>query len=142
MKIILFHGSRKNFPIGFRLLPQKDGYTSYQEVQNIENLFEKYKPENKTSRKLSVFLTDNVNKIDEAGGYTDYIYAVKPESTPEASDLAWYSEADSLYDEEESPSKELLNAIAMYWNGTPYHDSSKSNFEYRCKSSLIIKALS
>lgn len=137
METKLFHGSRKNFPIGFRLLPQADGYTSYQEVQNIENLFEKYRPENKTSRKSSVFLTDNINNIDGAGGYTDYIYAVEPELTPEASDLAWYSEADSLYDEEETPSKELLNAIAMYWNGTPYHDSSKSNFEYRCKSALI-----
>ena len=137
MKKQLFHGSYKSFHVGFRLLLQKDGYTSYEEVQKIEDLFEKYRPENKTSRKHSVFLTDDIDNIDGAGGYTDYIYLVNPESNPEASDLAWYSEADSLYDGEESPSEELLNAITMYWNGTPYHTPSQSNFEYRCKSALI-----
>lgn len=138
MKKQLFHGSYKSFPIGFRLLPQNDGYTSYEEVQEIEQLFEQYRPEHKTPRKQSVFLTDDINNIDGAGGYTDYIYVVNPESTPEASDLAWYSEAGSIYSDEQCVSDRLIEAIENYWNGTSYHTPSQSNFEYRCKSATIL----
>lgn len=130
-----YHGTKKIFPIGFILLPQLDGYV-HQEIE-IENILEKYRPENKISRFNSVFLVDNPDNVDFAGGYEDYIYKVQPIGQIDKSDLSWYSDV-SIYNTE----KENQIYATNYWNQIPYKNSDNSLWEYRCKSAKIIELIS
>ncbi len=135
-----FHGSRKHFNNGFILRPKKDGYL-YQESIEFEKYIESKRPEGKLSRFNSVFVSRDPGLIDAAGGYTDAIYTVIPKSTPEPSDLAWYSDAyiefeSKRYGGSYSQSK-LDFYIEKYWSGDPYAIKENSNFEYRTSSAVV-----
>ena len=134
---VFYHGSKKEFPVGFILLPQSDGYTSWPETQRTEQILEKYRPHNKLSRSKSVFMVKNPDEIDAAGGYNDFIYVVQPMGVVEVSDLSWQSEIEIYLDgSEEEQRKCALN----YWNGVPYRGNS-SLWEYRTPQAKIISIL-
>lgn len=134
--LILYHGSSKKFPIGFELLPQTDGYVHSEDTKYEEELIEKYRPSDKLSRKKSVFLVDDKDYIEDAGGYDDFIYEVSYDSIPEKSDLAWYTEMSMTDDES------LIKEYAEnYWSGIQFSDSDNSLFEYRVPSAKIIKII-
>lgn len=128
-----FHGSKKLFPAGFLLSPQIDGYANQDEVKNIEAYLEARRPPNKTARSKSVFLVNDPDLIDSAGGYIDAIYKVIPRSTPEESDLAWYSEALCALDTDPSDMDYVAHCADMYWDGTPFFDDSRRCPEFRVK---------
>lgn len=129
----LFHGSTKLFPIGFLLSPQADGYANQSDVRAIEAYLEARRPDNKTARSKSVFLVADPDLIDAAGGYTDAIYKVIPRSTPEESDLAWYSEALCALDTDAADMDYVAHCADLYWGGTPFTDESRRCPEYRVK---------
>ena len=135
-QLSLYHGSKQSFPIDFILQPQKTGYV-YEELE-IENIVEKYRPPSKISRFESVFMVDNPNLIDSAGGYEDNIYTVEPIGQVDKSDLSWYTEL-SIYDDfNENQQRELsLN----YWNGIQYKNPANSLWEYRARQAKIIKII-
>lgn len=136
--MVLYHGSRRAFPVGFVLLPQRDGYVHQCDTQAFEKLVESRRPRDKLSRYKSVFLTDQIVNIDGAGGYDDVVYAAEPARSPEASDLAWYGEAFCLFvDGTEADMAQVVTQIDAYWNGTPYFDPSRSNMEYRTDAARI-----
>ena len=135
--IAYYHGSDKKFDIGFILQPQTDGYANLESEKEIEDLFEKYKPKDKISRKNCVYLVSDINNIDMAGGGTEYIYFVDPIGQIDKSDLTWYSEVYSLYTEDTKESL-LVPLIMNYWNGIQFKPKVNSLFEYRCKSAEII----
>jgi hypothetical protein len=137
IQLNLYHGSRKKFPPGFKLSPQL-GYVQDPGQQKLELLFEKYKPANKISRKQAVFLVDDPEMCENAGGYSDYVYLVQPEGKVEKSDLAWYTECEMYFDE---PLEKKIECIKNYWNGVPYYNQSNSLFEYRCRSAIVIKEI-
>jgi hypothetical protein len=143
INIIFYHGSYKKFNDNFILLPQSDGYANLPSEKEIEKLFEKHKPKDKISRKNCVFLVTDINLIDYAGGFTDYIYKVEPIGKVEKSDLSWYTEAFGvLYSDEEDSNKFTIEeCINNYWNSVPFIYSSKSCFEYRCNSAKIITTI-
>lgn len=136
----LYHGSQKEFKPGFMLEPQSDGYTSLDSEKEIEDLFEKHRPKDKISRKSCVFLADDIDLIDPAGGYTDYIYDVIPKGNVDKSDLAWYTDV-FLHMEDDYDEKDLLPMIRNYWSGKEYKNKGNSLFEYRAKSAKIISVL-
>ena len=134
-----YHGSQKKFPNGFLLLPQTDGYVLYPETTGLEAFVEKYRPSNKLARSKSVFLVDNPELCDLAGGYEDYIYLVRPQGVIEASDLSWYSQIETYLDMEEEEKKQCaLN----YWNGVPFTDRRRRLVEYRTPAAKIIQLFS
>ena len=132
---VYYHGSQTEFKVGFVLKPQNE-YTSSPEVKTLEDLFEKHRPKGKLSRSKSVFLVDDPDLIDYAGGYDDFIYVVEPIGKVEKSDLGWYTEVDTImhddYDE-----ADLLQMIRNYWDGVPYRIAEHGLFEYRCGSAVI-----
>jgi hypothetical protein len=136
-----FHGSRFQLPVGFKITPQKNGYTSHPETQKAERLLEKYRPTNKLSRSQSVFLVDDPELIDFAGGYEDYIYEVQPVGKVEKSDLSWYSEIESIPSGGiylDSYEEEIKQCALNYWNDVPYYKPENSLFEYRTPAAIII----
>lgn len=137
--ITFYHGSRKNLPIGTILTPQTDGYVFDQEwdVADIEKAMEKYRPSDKISRKESIFMVDNPDLIDSAGGYLDYIYIVQPIGKVEKSDLDWYSNVQEWVFTNTTEAQQKVKQSSMnYWNGVS--SGKGSLFEYRARSAKII----
>ena len=131
-----YHGSQNEFPVGFVLLPQTEGYV-HQE-KHFEDRIEKYRPPNKISRFDAVFMTSNPNNCEPAGGYSDFIYEVVPNGQVDRSDLAWYSEAEIYL---EATENEVKECAINYWNGVPFKNPSNSQWEYRARSATIIRVL-
>ena len=137
---ILYHGSRKQFPDGFVLTPQNDGYVSgggdefSAGILETERFLEGLRPADKLARHGSVFLVDNPDDIDFAGGYTDYIYKVQPIGEVQRSDMAWYSDLDVHFHDIQSRTQCAKN----YWAGVPYTNAPNSLWEYRTASARII----
>ena len=132
----LYHGSVKEFPIGFELLPQTDSYVNSEDTKYEEDIIEKYRPLDKLSRKESVFLVDDPDLIEDAGGYDDYIYEVSYDSIPEKSDLAWYTEISMTDDES------LIEEYAKnYWSGVKFTNSEYSLFEYRVPKAKTLRII-
>ena len=54
---VLYHGSKKIFPVGFVLEPQSDGYVQQEpETKSIEAYIEKYRPKHMIARSQAVFM--------------------------------------------------------------------------------------
>lgn len=132
----LYHGSKKEFPIGFILTPQNDGYVNDPEVSSTEEVMEKFRPSSHLSRYDSVFMVDNPDDIDNAGGYLAYIYKVAPIGPTETNDLAWYSEL-SIYAPYNKLDKDLIQSAKNYWSGAIHPENSL--MEYRARSAKIIE---
>jgi hypothetical protein len=129
----MYHGSCKKFDVGFQLLPQNK-YTSNDNSKALEDVFESVKPSHCISRKKAVFLSDDIDLIDAAGGYIDIIYKVDTIDY-EKSDLAWYTKAQEFI---EGGQLELAKKCAeKYWNGVPFYDSEQSCMEYRAETATI-----
>lgn len=133
-----YHGSYDKLPIGTILKPHDKSYTRINDVE-LENIMEKYRPKDKLSRYDSVFMADDIDSIEDAGGSIDFIYLVEPLGEVEKSDLNWYSEIDMITPEHNT---ELEKEYAEnYWNGVPYDDLDSSVFEYRTPAAKIIKLI-
>lgn len=135
-----YHGSIKNIKNETILSNDniEEKYTDSINVKSIEELFEKYKPKDKISRKTAIFLADNIYDIDNLGGYTDFIYEVETTDIVEKSDLSWYTKVSILLDEEPIKNKKIKQYINNYWNGSP---SENPCYEYRCKKVKIINEI-
>lgn len=127
------HGSSEFIKNNTILKPHADSYVNKSENEYLEKLMEKYRPEEKISRYDAVFMVDNIDLIEAAGGYIDYVYEVLPRGEIERSDLAWYTEIGMTEDEE------LKKEYALnYWNGIKFHDEESSLWEFRAKSAIVI----
>lgn len=135
----LFHGSVCFFPVGYVMTPNPAGYVRSEGAVEFERLVEKRRPEGKLSRFDSIFLTADIELIDGAGGYTDAIYEVEPITTPQASDLAWYSAAWCELDADPCDMDLVNRLIDGYWSGEPYTNPDYSNVEYRTCAGRIIQ---
>ena len=129
--MIFFHGTNLRLDVGFELKPQADGYAkdSSEHISALEDFIELGRPHDKIPRRNAVYLSDDPDLIDAAGGLTDAIYEIKPIGFPEKSDLAWYTQTQFFLDE----GNELDAAICAqnYWSGLEYVDENESCFEYR-----------
>lgn len=133
-----YHGSTVDLPVGTILTPQMEGYTRWEENRKIEQIVEQYRPPNKISRHDAVFMVDDPNLIDSAGGYTDYIYIVEPIGVVEQSDLSWYSAISVYGDYNETDDQErTMDQLAQnYWSGVK-NQGPHSLIEYRARSARI-----
>lgn len=129
-----YHGSIKSLNIGTVLVPNPTGYTHQKEVSALETLFEENKPEHILVDRLNcVFLTDNIEDIDNLGGFTDFIFEIDvQDNIVEKSDLSWYTKA--FLQLEEGDLEGAKQSALNYWNG----DIFEGVFEYRVKSCTIV----
>lgn len=132
-----FHGSQEEYQLGDGIFPNPDGYTNQKEVAPLEALFEEERPENIEHKRTDcIFLCDNERDIDNAGGFTDYIYLIDIEDGfVEASDMSWYTQASfALSEGDEEKAREYAR---KYWNG----DILEGVMEYRTDKGYIVEIL-
>lgn len=133
-----FHGSMNYLPVGTILTPRMDEYEKDWSGTDFYNILEKYRPKNMLSHKESVFMVDNEDDIDLAGGGTDWLFTVKPLGPIQKHDMNWSSEISMLVSDGYSiDSTEIINAANNYWKGVPHHNESV--WEYLTTKAEIIR---
>ena len=139
-KRFLVHGSKKKFPVGFVLLPQSDGYVASIEAEEHEAIFEQYRPPECLSRSQSVYMlgSTNIQYIDHAGGYNDYVYEVKHQGKVERNDMGWYSEISMLMHFDVND-PELITIVENYWKGVRFPRRVNALWEYRSPSAIVVR---
>jgi len=132
-----YHGSQTEFPVGFVLTPQSDGYAMLDEdgIAEVEAILERYRPPEKIARGNAVYMVRDPDEIDSAGGYVDFVYTVIPIGEVEASDMGWYSELSVYYNDIPEDTERRL--AEGYWSGKPFPREG-SLFEYRARSAEIV----
>jgi hypothetical protein len=155
--IRLYHGSRIDFPVGTILTAQKEGYahgSGYDGEELIarqmcEAGLDRYRPTGAPSRKQAVFMCDNPDKIDLAGGYDDFIYEVEPIGDVFKANLYWYSDLEGycfhLAVEAEEPDENDVRRCAKgYWNCVPNDlgEPGRDLIEYLAGTARIIRKIS
>lgn len=130
-----FHGSYIQLPVGTVLKP-RDAYEADWGHTDFYQLLERYRPKDKLAHKQSIFMCDNPNDIDAAGGGTDWMFTLEPLGPVQRHDLNWGSEISSLIsDGYAADSPEVIEAAKNYWDGVPHHNESL--WEYLTPSALI-----
>ena len=138
-----YHGSYHLLPNGTVLSPEKGNFmkTFSQDEMDSHFKLEQFRPPNYLSRNNCIYMSDNPDDIDLAGGATDHIYIVEPLGKVEKHDLNWMTEIDLIFSE--GPDKEneetiekVRQAALNYWNGTPHYNESV--WEYLTPSAKII----
>jgi hypothetical protein len=98
---------------------------------------EHYRPANMLSHRQAVFMCDNPDDVDLAGGGTEWLFTVKPKGPMQRHDLNWGSEISMLIgDGYAIDSPEVKRAATNYWAGVPHTDEQV--WEYLAPSAEII----
>ena len=130
-----FHGSFDKLPNGTILTPRLD-YEKRWGNNAFYSQLEKYRPSGKLASKDSIFMCDNVDDIDLAGGATNYIYSVNPIGNVEKHDINWATEIDLALDSEKGE-EEIKKIANNYWNGVPHYNEQV--WEYVVPKAEIIE---
>lgn len=134
---IYFHGSMEKLPVGTILIPSPD-YEQKWGNTDFYHILEIYRPKHMMSHQKSVFMCDNIDDIDLAGGGTEFIFTVQPLGNIEKHDLNWSSEISMLIsDGHDIDSDDVIIAAENYWNGTPHYNESV--WEYLTPRAKILK---
>lgn len=134
---VFYHGSNDKLSVGAILRPSPD-YEENWKNTNFYSVLEHYRPPNVLSHKDAVFMCDNADDVDLAGGGTEWLFTVIPLGPVERHDLNWSSEISGLIDDgADINSVEVQQAASNYWNGVPHHDESV--WEYLTPLAKIIK---
>ena len=138
---LYFHGSREKLAIGTILNPMSE-YDNDVEVLLVEKVLENFRPTDCIPRNKSVYMVSDPDPdlIDRAGGYSNFIYQVKPQGKIEKNDVHWWAKIlDNIYDENHLSRNfisEYLKKMAInYWAGNA---SNRPTWEYRCESAIIV----
>ncbi len=131
-----YHGSTDELPIGTILKPRTD-YEKNWENTDFYWILENFRPEGMLAHKDSVFMCDNPDDVDAAGGGTEYLFEVQPLGIVEKHDLNWSSEISMLVSEgaDELDSR-VEDAAYNYWHGVPHPDETL--WEYLTPAAKII----
>jgi len=133
-----YHGSMTRLPVGTILTPRLEDYENNWGGTDFYRALEMYRPANMMSHKESVFMCDNEEDVDAAGGGTDWLFTVQPLGKIERHDLNWASEISMLADQGyDIDSNEIEDAAYNYWHGIPH--PNESVWEYLAPKAKIIK---
>lgn len=133
-----YHGSSDNLPVGTTLTPGYDDYEDNWGNNLWYKALEKYRPNKYRSHRVSVFMVDNEDDVDLAGGATEYLFTVKPLGTVQRHDMNWTSEISGKLDDGiDIQSNEIKQLALNYWNGKPH--PNESVWEYLAPKAVIIK---
>ena len=149
LSIEYFHGSYDELPNGTILTPDKGNFMGTFSENEMDSHFkvEQFRPSNFLSRNNAIYLTQNIDDIDLAGGATDHIYLVEPMGKTEPHDVNWLSEIDLIMSdawdegtqEDEETIEKVKNAALNYWNGVPHYNESV--WEFLVPSATIIREI-
>lgn len=132
-----YHGSMIELPVGTVLTP-RDNYETNWGSTDFYAVLEKYRPANMLSHRESVFMCDNDEDVDLAGGGTDWLFTVEPLGKIQRHDLNWGSEISMLISDGYAvDSEEVRTAATNYWAGTPHYNESV--WEYLTPKAKILQ---
>ena len=136
--IRFFHGSMNYLPTGTILRPRGEAYEADWGDADFYHVLEYYRPVGCLPHKDAIFLVDDPEDIDLAGGGTEYCFEVVPQGEISSHDLNWSSEISVLVDQGyDLNSLEVKNAALSYWKGTPH--TNESVWEYLVKEAEIVR---
>lgn len=130
-----YHGSSDPLPVGTVLTP-RDNYEANWSNTDFYAVLEHFRPPHMLAHKNAVFMCDNPDDIDNAGGGTDWLFTVQPLGPVERHDLNWGSEVSMLVSDDPDDLDAIQQAAENYWNGVPHHDETV--WEYLTPSARIV----
>lgn len=117
-----YHGSMVELPVGTILKPNIN-YEEDWSNTDFYSVLEKYRPKEMLSHKNTIFMCENDEDVDLAGGGTEYLFIVEPLGKIERHDLNWSSEISMLMsDGLDVNNPKVIDAATNYWNGTPHYN--------------------
>jgi len=142
-----YHGSYDFLPNGTILTPSMGNFMGTFSQNEMDSHFklEQFRPSNYLSRNHAIYMCDNPDDIDNAGGANDHIYMVSPQGKVEKHDVNWLSEIDFIMSEawdngtqeEQETIDKVQNAALNYWNGVPHYNESL--WEYLVPSAKVMQ---
>jgi hypothetical protein len=133
---LYYHGSMNELPVGTVLTPRSEEYEAAWGDTDFYKILEIYRPEEMLAHKDAIFMCDNPDDIDNAGGGTDWIFTVSPLGRVERHDLNWGSEISCLMDTDPNNIPLIEETALNYWRGVPHH--SESVWEYLTPKAKIV----
>ena len=132
-----YHGSEDELEVGTVLAPRED-YEDRWGHNDFYRVLEQYRPANCLPHCAAVFMCDNDEDVDAAGGGTDYLFEVQPQGSVSKHDMNWSSQISALISDGYGlDSDEVVQAAKNYWAGVP-HDESEPLWEYLCKTAVVV----
>ena len=132
-----YHGSMHKLPVGTILTPRED-YEEKWKNTDFYSVLELYRPIDMIAHKNGVFMCDNPDDIDLAGGGTEWLFTVQPLGKTQRHDLNWGSEISCLIsDGHDIDDDEIEEATHNYWAGIPHTDENV--WEYITQSAKILE---
>jgi len=145
----LYHGSDEKLSIGTVLTGRGEEYEQQWSKTDWYKPLEYYRPTNMIAHKDAVFMVDDKDDIDAAGGGTEYIFTMKPTSEIQRHDVNWSTYISLWLSEPKNKIREEQIKLAAnnYWNGIPWKLPKDAIFdlqdtvcfwEYLTKSAIIV----
>jgi hypothetical protein len=132
-----YHGSYEELPIGTVLRPRDEAYERDWQHTDFYSILEQYRPPEMLSHKNAVFMCDNPDDVDVAGGATEWLLIVVPLGKVERHDLNWSSEISMLVSSDDADNTVAIKQAAHnYWQGIPHH--SETVWEYLTPSAQVV----
>ena len=88
------------------------------------------------AHKDAVFMCDNEDDLNVAGGATEYFFTLKPLGPVEKHSLNWGSDISCLAENIKKNDKIIKIAAQNYWDSVPHH--SEDIWEYLTTSAEIL----
>lgn len=135
-----FHASEYPHACGTELVPMP-GYDLRWGRCGFYRVLEALRPAGKLGHKEAVFLCDSLDALNYAGGFTDYLFEVKPEQAPVRHDMHWSTQITCLIDEfgltleKALAHPEIIACAHRYWQG---EESNRPLWEYLTTSAVVI----
>lgn len=132
-----YHGSNTKLPTGTILKAGADYEANWSDT-DFYPILEKYRPQDQLGHNQAVFMCDNEDDVDSAGGGTEWLFTVVTQGIIQRHDLNWGSEISCLISDGADPQgDEVKRAAENYWAGVPHHNESM--WEYLTPAAKIIK---
>lgn len=130
---MLYHGSPQPLKIGKAYRVRHWGSADQGGVrENVESIVEKNRPSNSIARNKAFYMVEEnsqymaVEKIEQSGGSTDYVYAVQPIGRVEKHDLQWLNDIDAVMTGEFPEKNDSEFPSSYSWHMTPIYNSEKA----------------
>lgn len=132
-----YHGSPIAHAVGTVLGGRGDAYQADWKSSMFYTVLEAHRPADCIAHHEAVFMVDNDDDLDCAGGATDWVLELQPVGPVSRHDLNWSSEICALLSEGYSASSaEVISCATNYWAGQAH--PNESVWEYLTKSAQVL----
>lgn len=134
---IFYHGSYDAIDDGTVLKGRGDAYEADWKHTDFYPVLERYRPETFVPHRDAVFLVDDIDDIDNAGGATEWVIEVIPAGEVTRHDMNWSSEISCLLsDGHDAASPKVAEAAGNYWRGVEHPDGAL--WEYLAREAMVV----